>query len=101
MPATSFPFWIILPDSPGNDGRSQGHVFTFSSTDRAMAYMQQHSEEKWQVKLVSRISRSEVEKLLKDRAVHTVFHDQNPDGGGGKVATVEELFAHWKLSTAP
>jgi hypothetical protein len=51
----------------------------------------------WQVKLVSRTSRTEIEGLLRGSGVRTVCHDQNPDGSGGAIITVDELLAEWVL----
>ena len=96
MSAIKFPFWILMPLN-ATDGAcsSPDHVSTFSTAARAIAFMETCEEGEWDVKLVSRTSRPELEEFL--NGITTVCHDQNADGSGGTEITVEELLAGWAL----
>ena len=60
-----------------------------------MAFMESHSSGEWDVKLVSRPSRPELETFLKRFPNVKICHNQNPDGSGGTELTVADLLKNW------
>ena len=99
MPDLRFPFWILIPRDPAPDAGcdTPNHVATFSSAARAVSYMEAAGSGKWDVRLVSRPSRREIEEFLRRFGVTRVCHDREPDGTGGTEMTVDELLAGWTL----
>ena len=103
MPAVRFPFRILVPrdpeGSPAHDAgcEAPNHVAVFSAAALAVADMEAADGGEWDVRLVSRPSRPEIEAFLRRFAVARVCVDRHPDGTGGTEMTVEELLAGWTL----
>ena len=103
MADVRFPFWILVPRAPGGSQvhdagcEAPSHVAIFSTAARAVAYMESAGSGEWDVPLVSRPSRPEIEGFLKRFRVSRVCLDRNPDDTGGTEMSVEELLAGWTL----
>lgn len=99
MTAITFPFWILIPEGadPLNGCDAPEHVCTFSSAARAIAYMEAQSAGTWEIKLVARTSRPEIQSFFDRTGIRRVCHDQNSDGSGGTSLTVDELMPKWDL----